>query len=172
SVVSGKLDHTGYALFDVATTSAPRLTLTGTLPAGTAGAVMLVARKGTTVRKTTEGVVPTGGKATVALDDPGSYDRITAVVVNGSSTHAGWGGTDWKWTRDQQPVTLAASTGTAGGGTQTPPPGDGGGTQAPGGGAGGGGATPGGGGSKDTLLSLTLGKAPRLSKAKALTMTV
>ena len=40
SVVSGELDHTGYALFDVAPTSAPKLQLVGTLPAGTAGAVI------------------------------------------------------------------------------------------------------------------------------------
>ena len=173
SVIEGKLDHTGYALFDVAATSAPKLTLTGTLPAGTAGAVMLVGRKGATIRKTTEGVIPTGGKATVTLEDPGSYERITAVVVNGSYAEAGWNGTDWNWTRDQQPVTLAATAGSGGapqnpgGGTRT-----GGGTGTPGGSRpGGGGGTPGG-GAPSTLLTLEPGAAPRLAKARALTMTV
>ena len=169
SVVSGKLDHTGYALFDVAKTTAPKLQLTGTLPAGTAGAIMLVGRAGEKVWKTTEGVAPTGGKVTVTLDDPGSYERITAVVVNGSYEHAGWNGTDWKWTRDQQPVSVAA-TALAGGGS-TP---GGGGTSTGGGGSttGRGGSTPGGGGgAPTTLLSLELGKVPRLAKAKVLALT-
>ena len=167
SVVSGKLDHTGYALFDVAKTSAPKLSLTGSLPAGTAGAVMLVGRVGDQVVKTTEGVLPTGGKTTVTLDAPGRFERITAVAVNGSIEKAGWNGTDWNWTRDQQPISLAASTPTTGGGT-------------PGGGSGGtttpirGGSTPGGGGGAPapaTLAEPELGAAPRLAKAKALTLT-
>jgi hypothetical protein len=171
SVVSGELDHTGYALFDVAPTSAPKLELVGTLPAGTAGAVMLVGRKGDTIRKTTEGVIPQGGKATVVLNDPGSYERITAVVVNGSYEKAGWNGTDWNWTRDDQAVAVAASALSGGGGTPDP------GNQNPGGGSGGGGTRPGGsrpgggGGSTSTLLTLKLGAAPKLAKAKVLTLT-
>ena len=108
SVVSGKLDHTGYALFDVAKTTAPKLQLTGTLPAGTAGAIMLVGRAGERSQDH-RGRRPMGGKVTVTLNDPASYERITAVVVNGSYEHAGWNGTDWKWTRDQQPVSVAAT---------------------------------------------------------------
>jgi hypothetical protein len=176
STVTGTLDHTGYALFDVARTTAPKLQLTGSLPPGTAGAIMLVGRGGDEVRKTTDGVVPTGGRATVRLDDPGRYSRITAVVVNGSYDHAGWNGQDWKWTRDQQPVSLAA-TALSGGGTADPGTADPGttdhGAGAPGGG--GGGAAPGGdrpgGGSPATLLSIKAGPAPRLAKAKALTLT-
>jgi hypothetical protein len=179
SVLSGKLDHTTYALFDVAKTNAPKLKLTGSLPAGTAGAVMLVARKGSQVRKTTEGVIPTGGVTSVTLDDPGSYDRITAVVVNGSYDKAGWNGTDWNWTRDQQAINVAATalTGDGGGDDGGDDGGDGGdgGTTDPGTGGGstsGGSSTPGGGGSTpSTLLQLKLGAAPRLAKAKALTLT-
>ena len=63
---------------------------------------------------------PQGGKATVVLNDPGSYERITAVVVNGSYEKAGWNGTDWNWTRDQQAVAVAASAVTGGGGTPDP----------------------------------------------------
>ena len=65
--------------------------------------------------KTTSGVVPTGGKATVTLDNPGRFERITAVVVNGSYDKSGWNGQDWNWTRDQQPVSLAATALTGGG---------------------------------------------------------
>ena len=116
SSLSGKLDHTGYALFDVAKTNAPKLQLTGTLPAGTAGAIILVGRAGGEVWKTTSGVVPTGGKATVTLDNPGRYERITAVAVNGSYDKSGWNGQDWNWTRDQQPISVAATALTGGGG--------------------------------------------------------
>ena len=129
SVVSGKLDHTGYALFDVAKTSAPKLQLTGTLPAGTAGAIILVGRAGGEVVKTMSGVIPTGGKATVTLENPGRFERITAVAVNGSYDKSGWNGQDWNWTRDQQPVSVAATALTSGGPGD---PGDPGGPDEPG----------------------------------------
>ena len=106
-------------------------------------------------------MIPQGGKATVVLNDPGSYERITAVVVNGSYEKAGWNGTDWNWTRDQQAVAVAASAVTGGGGTPDP------GTQNPGGGTGGGGSGPAARGpaaaargSTSTLLSLKLGPRP------------
>ncbi len=174
SVVTGKLDHTAYVLFDVAKTNAPKLQLTGALPAGTAGAVMLVGRDGDEVWKTTDGVIPQGGKVTVTLDDPGRYERITAVVVNGSYDKAGWNGTDWNWTRDQQPVSVAATAVTGGGGgvpTQPYRPGGGGSTTSGGGRAPSGGGAPAGGGAPTTLLQLELGAAPRLAKAKVLTLT-
>jgi hypothetical protein len=183
SVVSGKLDHTAYAVFDVAKTNAPKLQLKGTLPAGTAGAFVLVGRAGGEVWKTMSGVVPQGGTATVTLDNPGRYERISAVVVNGSIEHAGWNQTDWKWTRDQQPISLAATaiTGGGGGGGPVDPGNPGGGGSTPGGGGstpGGGGSTPGGGGPtpdggrpSSTVLTLKPAAAPRLAKAKALTIT-
>ena len=144
STVSGKLDHTAYALFDVAKTTAPKLQLKGSLPAGTAGAIMLVGRAaGGEVWKTTSGVVPTGGQATVTLDNPGRYERITAVVVNGSYDKSGWNGTDWNWTRDQQPVSLAATAVTGGGGGPVDP-GPGGGSTAAAASTGGGSSTGGG----------------------------
>src|SRR4051794_41615027 len=46
STIAGKLDHTGYALFDVQLSNAPKLELTGGLPAGVAGGVPLGGRKG------------------------------------------------------------------------------------------------------------------------------
>jgi len=175
SVVSGKLDHTGYVLFDVAPTSAPKLQLKGMLPAGTAGAIILVGRAGGEVVKTMSGVIPTGGIATVTLDNPGRFERITAVAVNGSYDKSGWNGQDWNWTRDQQPVSVAATALTGG---DPGDPGDPGGPDEPGGGRSGGGSTGGGstgGGTQDsasTLLGVQTGALPRLGKAKALTFRV
>ena len=115
STLTGRLDHTAYALFDVAPTSAPKLQLTGTLPAGTAGAIMLVGRAGNAGLQDHRGRRADGRQATVKLDDPGRFERITAVVVNGSYDKSGWNGTDWNWTRDQQPVSLAATASRAAG---------------------------------------------------------
>jgi len=178
STITGKLDHTAYALFDVAKTSAPKLQLTGSLPAGTAGAIVLVGRAaGGEVSKTMSGVVPTGGTATVTLDNPGRYERITAVVVNGSYDKSGWNGEDWNWTRDQQAISLSATALTGGG---TTPSGDGSGGQPgggqpgggqPGGGSAGGGSTGGGSTGGTTLLSVKAAALPRLAKAKVLTLT-
>ena len=172
STLSGKLDHTGYALFDVAKTNAPKLQLTGSLPAGTAGAIMLVGRAGNEVWKTTDGVVPTGGKATVTLDNPGRFERITAVVVNGSYDKAGWNGQDWNWTRDQQPISLSVKALTGGSPGGVTPGGGSTGGGSTGGGSTGGGGTPGGGTpGGTTVLSVKARPLPRLGKAKALAFT-
>ena len=117
---------------------------------------------------------------TVTLDNPGRFERITAVAVNGSYDKSGWNGQDWNWTRDQQPVSVAATAVTGGGAgrrrrTRRPgDAGDGGGPGNPGGGGQTGGGSAGG-GTQDagtTLLSVKAGAAPRLGKAKALTFTV
>ena len=111
---------------------------------------------------------------------PGGYERITAVVVNGSYDKAGWNGTDWNWTRDQQPVSLAATAVTGGGGGPVDPvPGGGsagGGSTGGGGrdggrGSTGGGSTGGGSASSSTLLSVKARTLPRLAKAKVLALT-
>ena len=73
--MSGKLDHTGYALFDVAKTNAPKLQLTGSLPAGTAGAIMLVGARGRRGVEDDERRRADGRPATVTLDNPGRYDK-------------------------------------------------------------------------------------------------
>ena len=90
--VTGKLDHTGYALFDVAKTSAPKLQLTGSLPAGTAGRSCSSAARGRRGLEDDERRPPDRRQATVTLDNPGRYQRITAVVVNGSYDKSGWNG--------------------------------------------------------------------------------
>ena len=102
-----ELDHTAYALFDVPPSSAPALDLTGSLPAGTAGAVGLVGFDGnmTTAVATLLG----GGQGAVTLPNPGRFSRITAVAVNADATATGFSGSDWIWARDNQLVTLAVT---------------------------------------------------------------
>ena len=41
-----------------------------------------------------------GGKGTVTLDDPGRFDRITAVVVNADDRVNGFARNDWIYSRD------------------------------------------------------------------------
>jgi hypothetical protein len=135
SVLSGALDHTGYALFDVQPSTAGSLTLTGSLPDGTMGAFALVGRRGNTMDKVV-GQLPNGGQTDVTLPNPGQYTRITAVAINADPSQDGFDGQDWHWTKDQQEIQLAVSegSGTPGGGGN------------PGGGGTPGGGTPGGGG--------------------------
>jgi hypothetical protein len=182
STIQGKLDHTGYALFDVELSDAPALKLSGGLPPGVAGGIALLGRNEDKLWKDLGGVQPQGGHTSVTLPDPGRFDRITAVVVNASYDTNGWNGSDWNWTEDQQPIELTVSEVTGGGG-EAP----GGGEQTPGGGEqtpGGGGQTPGGthqtpGGDRPPviidqiapLVRVTPGVAPRLRKASALKLS-
>jgi Family of unknown function (DUF6055) len=109
------LPHTTFALFDVPIpANAPRvIRLTGTLPAGTAGAIALVGRTGTDPNG---GVVTTnltpmaaGGTAAVSLDSPAQYGRITAVVVNSDPSRNGFDpvADDYVFTRDATGVVAA-----------------------------------------------------------------
>ena len=175
STISGKLDHTAYALFDVQLSSAPKLKLTGGLPAGTAGGIALVGRQGDSLWKVL-GVQPGGGQTSVTLDNPGRFDRITAVVVNADFAKTGWNGDDWNWSHDQQPISLSVteeSAGTPDHGTGTPGTPGGSGHQTP----------PPTGGVHTTppppvivadpvtpTMRLTPGPLPRLAKASALTI--
>ena len=111
---SGTLDHTGFAQFDVAPTTAGRLDLSAALPDGTAGYIALVGR-GSTVDRAFQ-ALPSGGGATVSLPDPATYSRITAVLVNSDTQHAGFDAdcADWNWTRDDQSVAFALSARGAG----------------------------------------------------------
>jgi hypothetical protein len=175
STVSGKLDHTGFALFDVALSSAPKLKLTGGLPAGVAGGIALVGHQGDSLSKVL-GVQPDGGQTSVTIDNPGRFDRITAVVVNADFATSGWNGQDWNWAHDQQAISLSVSEVSGG----TPGPGSGNpgggtpGTGNAGGGGGqpaGGGQTPPGGGSTVVEVRLSKGALPRLKKASVLTIS-
>jgi hypothetical protein len=114
STVPFALPHTTFALFDVPIpVGAPTIRLTGTLPAGAAGAVALVGRTGSDLNSgivtTNLTPMPTGGTAAVSLDNPGQYGRITAVVVNSDTTRAGFDpqADDWIFIHDAGAVTLS-----------------------------------------------------------------
>jgi hypothetical protein len=101
------LDHTTFALIDV-TPDATRaaIELSANAPAGSDSTLALVGRTGadpaagtvTTAAKR----LPSGGTGRVALANPGSFGRITAVLVNADFSQAGFDGIDWIWSRDGQ----------------------------------------------------------------------
>ncbi len=79
-----KLDHTGYALFDVHP-QAGTITLRAKGGSKTRSGIALVGRTGApgsgTIVKAVK-YLPHGGKASVSLPDAGRFARITAVVAN------------------------------------------------------------------------------------------
>jgi hypothetical protein len=81
-----RLDHTGYALFDVRGAGGSRaLRLIVEAGRGTRSAIALVGRRGDPVGGSVRSRVRylrRGGRATVRLRRPGRFDRVTAVVVN------------------------------------------------------------------------------------------
>ena len=71
SVVGGELDHTAYALFDVAPSTRPRSSSRARSRTGTMGAFALVGRAGGAMTKAV-GQLPHGGQTTVTLANPAS----------------------------------------------------------------------------------------------------
>jgi hypothetical protein len=116
TLVSGQLDHTAYALHDVAPGGAKRIRLVGKLPHGTAGAFALVGRTG----PMTSGAVevhlqrlPAGGRARVTVERPGRFSRLTAVLINADVTQDGFRPEigDWDFRRsDGQAVSALITT--------------------------------------------------------------
>ena len=105
--VSGRLDHTGYALVNVTPTNDARIKLIGSLPRGTRGAFALIGREGDaeTGLPTVELVrLPSGGQTSVELANPGRFSRITAALINADTRTAGYSGAlgDWVYTADSQ----------------------------------------------------------------------
>jgi len=79
------LDNTSYALADVAPSGAAPVKLTVKADSGTESAIALVGRTGgiedgtvTVASKYLE----KGGRSTVVLNDPASFERVTALVIN------------------------------------------------------------------------------------------
>jgi hypothetical protein len=119
---AGLLDHTGFALYHVPVPDTLTLRLTGGLPAGVPGSIALVGTDGGDMTKVV-GALDSDGRVTVTLPDPGRMDRITAVVTNADTSQTGlWGPTDWMWTRDAQPFSLAVSDAVGPEPTPTPTP--------------------------------------------------
>jgi hypothetical protein len=117
--VTGLLDHTAFAIYDVPVPSgASRLNLEGGLPAGTRGAIALIGTDGSNQDRT---VAPldADGRVSLSMADPGRFSRIKAVVVNTDTSASGFGLDDWNWTKDAQAYSLTATTGAV---TPTPTP--------------------------------------------------
>ena len=109
------LPHTTFAFFDVPIppTNPPTIRLTGRLPAGTAGAIALVARVGQDPAAgpvtTSLTPMPTGGIAAASLDNPAQYGHITAVVVNSDPSRGGFDPAldDYVFTKDAGDVVVS-----------------------------------------------------------------
>jgi hypothetical protein len=109
------LPHTTFAFFDVPIpdSAPPVIRLIAAMPGGTSGAVALVGRTGpnpaggTVTTNVTP--LPSGGTGVVQLDNPASFGRITAVVVNSDVTRSGFDSAadDYIFARDAQNVVAA-----------------------------------------------------------------
>ncbi len=116
SPTSATLDHTTFAFRNVPVpASSGPITLHATLPNGLTGAIALVGGPGadpdtsdpdpqtgpvtTAVQETSS-----GGTISVTLNNPSSFSRITAVLVNSDVSASTYNSTteDWNWTRDGQ----------------------------------------------------------------------
>ena len=111
----GVLDHASYQLVEVPRTNVDRLKLVMEMPSRTSSALALVGREGDPVN----GVVTTavtrlrkGGTGVAVLDDPGRFDRITAVVMNSDIKQRGYSRLlgDWVWRNDGRALVVRAST--------------------------------------------------------------
>jgi hypothetical protein len=109
------LPHTTFALYDVPIPAGapPVIRLTGTLPAGTAGAIALVGRTGSdpAAGSVTSNLtsMPNGGTAVVSLDNPAQFGRITAMVANSDPSQNGYdqSASDWIFTKDANGVVVS-----------------------------------------------------------------
>jgi hypothetical protein len=75
-------------------------------------AIALVGRVGDEVHGTAHEfakLLPSGGPATITIDNPGQYDRITGVVVNADTSATRDRAGEWIYHRDSQDVSARAS---------------------------------------------------------------
>jgi hypothetical protein len=113
--LTGSLDHTAFALVNVEPATASRIKLVASLPAGTRGAIALVGRTGDPLTGTPTIALtrlPKGGAGTVVLNDPGAFERVTAVLVNADASESGFSNStgDWVFKKDRQSVFARIST--------------------------------------------------------------
>jgi hypothetical protein len=102
-----KLNHTTFSLIDVQQIAGKRVKLGVAAPAGTVSALALVGREGSVPGGTMTEVVktlPGGGNATVTIDNPTRFSRLTAVLINADSRLNGASDLtgDWIYGRDNQ----------------------------------------------------------------------
>ena len=104
------LDHTTHRLFNVSTAGSRPFFLHVSVPPGVASGIALVGRQGepnagniTTALRD----LPRGGRASVRIDNPQGFNRITAVLVNADASQRGYNNNadppDWRFTRDRVP---------------------------------------------------------------------
>ena len=112
----GRLPHLTFGLLEVRPTTVPRLKLVMSAPRGVQSALALVGRTGeetggrATVALTR---LKNGGQGTVTLPDPGSFSRVTAIVINGDGRTTGrFSDTlqDWEWKGDGANMSAHLST--------------------------------------------------------------
>jgi hypothetical protein len=118
------LDHTTFALLDVPAREGTAMRLEVKAPDGLEAALALVGRDaGATT--TALGELPDGGAGSVVLDSPGTFERITAVVVNADPTRSMQRkdpGGQWMFARDGQQLTARLVTVGAASSTDEPAP--------------------------------------------------
>jgi hypothetical protein len=91
----------------------PQLKLAVYTPRGPRMAIALIGRTDNEVNGTSREflrLLPDGGPGTVTIDDPGQYDRLTAVLVN-ADTRATRDRriNDWRWRHDAQAINVRVS---------------------------------------------------------------
>jgi hypothetical protein len=112
---SGTLSHTAYILLSVEPTSGmPKLKLAVETPRGARMAIALIGRTGDEVNGQATKfakLLPNGGPATITIDNPSQYDRLTAAVINADTSETRYSQTvgDWLWTKDAQAINARVS---------------------------------------------------------------
>jgi hypothetical protein len=97
------LDHAAYRLLNVRPPGGDELTLRADVEEGVRAGLALVGRAGDPLAGGVTSKVKylgKGGKGSVTLDDPGRFDRITAVLVNADDRVKGFARGDWVYSRD------------------------------------------------------------------------
>ena len=113
--VSGALDHTAFALFNLPGGPAAAYKLIGNLPPGTSAAIAFIGRTGTdpsgpaTIRIAQ---MPSGGTGSVLVEAPASFSRLTAVLINSDRAIAGFSTltNDWAWEHDAAAASVRVSS--------------------------------------------------------------
>ena len=106
-----RLDHTAYRLFKVRS-GGRSIELTVDAQEGVRAGIGLIARDGDALGgsvTTKTNYLPRGDRGSVTLRKPGSFERITAVVVNADGRVKGFRGNDWVYAKDHQRFTVRLS---------------------------------------------------------------
>lgn len=98
-----ELDHTAYRLLRTKPHGRGRLRLRVRAPRGVRTMIALVGRKGgpqTGKVTARHGYLHRGGRGSVRLRKARRFERVTAVIANADARVRGFGGFDWRFTRD------------------------------------------------------------------------